>query len=104
MSLLHYCGAAYEDTPVNVSFLVERGAEVDARNQVRCMHLTECSECGMQDERTPLHMCALHGNAETAELLVNLGALRDAVDKVTNAVCVLGVDIISVCPRTGKRR
>jgi ankyrin repeat protein len=58
--------AARDGKTSTVRLLLDRGAEVDARNWFDC---------------TPLHFAAINGNTDTARLLLDRGAEVDARDR-----------------------
>lgn len=91
--------AAYGDQPESVAFLVENGAQVDARNEHGWTALHWAALCGNtrvakallaagadpsardQDDTTPLHMAAEAGHLDVAKALVLFNAEVNASDK-----------------------
>jgi ankyrin repeat protein len=64
-----------------VELLLERGADVNARNLVRFHDATLTS----QNEQTPLHCASAQGHAAIVRTLLECGAEIDACDHVRRA-------------------
>ena len=83
--------AAWHDRFRTVEYLVERGADTEAKDFV-ChiidvkQHIRHCDLITYQNGFTPLVNAALHDRFRTVEYLVERGANMEAKDKVSDAI------------------